>query len=644
MRFIYYGFFRKLAGPVLGLPRIWKRIIVLVIDASLCIFTVYFAFYLRLGYWVVPSTSDFFEPFIWAACIALALALPIFILSGLYLAIFRYSGLPALVTVTKAVCIYGLAYALIFSIIGVEGVPRTVGLLQPILLLLAVGLSRAIANIWLGGDYLSILKTSSLPSVLIYGAGSAGRQLAAAMANSSEMKVVGFLDDDPRLHGLVSHGLRIYNPVDLPALVNTLKVANVFLALPSLKRSERNQILGKLIHAKVSVRTLPGLVDLAQGKVTVADLRELDVEDLLERNAVGVDEGSIPLYVAGQVIMVTGAGGSIGSELCRQILQLQPRALVLVEHSEIALYEIHHELLQKIQALVSAGNSAIELLPILGSVTDERLMEEIIGAHQPHVIYHAAAYKHVPMVEANPFVGIKNNTIGTLNLARIAAKLNVPHFVLISTDKAVNPTNIMGASKRLAEMVLQAMADLRTNTIFTMVRFGNVLASSGSVIPKFREQIKAGGPVTVTDFRMTRYFMTIPEAAQLVVHAGAMAKGGEVFLLDMGEPVRILDLAKRMIELSGLEIRDEHNPHGEIEITEIGLRPGEKLYEELLISGEPSITSHPRIFKAREEFLTWIQMSEQIAKLETILDANDRDALALFLSEIVPGYQASETE
>lgn len=644
MRFIYYGFFRKLAGPVLALPRIWKRIIVLSVDVLLCIVTVYFAFYLRLGYWVSTSTTDFIDPFLWAAGISLGLALPIFILSGLYLAIFRYSGLPALVTVTKAVCIYGLGYALLFSLIGIEGVPRTVGLLQPLLLLLAVGLSRAFANIWLGGDYLSILKTSNLPRVLIYGAGSAGRQLAAAMANIPEMRVVGFLDDDPRLQGLVIHGLRIYNPEDLSSIVKTLKVANVFLALPSLRRSERNTILGRLIHAKVNVRTLPGLVDLAQGKVTVADLRELDVEDLLERSAVGVDEGSIPEYVAGQVIMVTGAGGSIGSELCRQIIQLHPRALVLVEHSEIALYEIHHELMKKNEALALAGNSEIQLTPILGSVIDEQLMKKIIGTHQPHVIYHAAAYKHVPMVEANPFVGMQNNTLGTLNLAKVASSLSVPHFVLISTDKAVNPTNVMGASKRLAEMVLQAMADLDTKTVFTMVRFGNVLASSGSVIPKFREQIKAGGPVTVTDFRMTRYFMTIPEAAQLVVHAGAMAKGGEVFLLDMGEPVRITDLAKRMIELSGLEIKDENHPHGEIEIIEIGLRPGEKLYEELLISGKPNSTSHPRIFKAREEFLTWEQMHEQLLRLESILKNNDRDALILFLSEIVPGYQASEIE
>jgi len=644
MRFFYYEFFRKLAGPALALSRVWKRIIVLAVDALLCIATVYFAFYLRLGYWVTVSTSAFIDPFIWAAGASLALALPVFILSGLYLAIFRYSGLPALVTVTKAVCIYGLPYALIFSVIGIGGVPKTVGILQPLLLLLAVGLSRAFANVWLGGDYLSILKTSNLPKVLIYGAGSAGRQLAAAMANSPEMRVVGYLDDDPRLQGLVIHGLRIYSPVDLPLLVNTLKVANVFLAMPSLKRSERNAILGNVIHAKVSVRTLPGLVDLAQGKVAVADLRELDVEDLLERSSVGVDEGSIPQYVAGQVIVVTGAGGSIGSELCRQIIQLKPQALVLVDHSEIALYEIHRELLQKLEVLTPAGNPSIQLLPILGSVTDEQSMETVISTYQPHIIYHAAAYKHVPMVEANPFEGLKNNTLGTLNLARIASKLKVPHFVLISTDKAVNPTNIMGASKRLAEMVLQAMTEFQTKTVFTMVRFGNVLASSGSVIPKFREQIKAGGPVTVTDFRMTRYFMTIPEAAQLVLHAGAMAKGGEVFLLDMGEPVRILDLAKRMIELSGLEIRDESNLQGAIEITEIGLRPGEKLYEELLISGELSTTSHPRIFKASEECLTWGQMHEQLLRLEIILNANDHNALTLFLSEIVPGYQASKIQ
>jgi FlaA1/EpsC-like NDP-sugar epimerase len=422
------------------------------------------------------------------------------------------------------------------------------------------------------------------------------------------------------------------------------KISNIFLALPSLKRHERNAVMEKFNHLKVSVRTLPGLVDLAQGKVQVSDLRELDVEDLLDRSAVGVDDGLIPSYLINQVVMVSGAGGSVGSELCRQIIQLQPSTLVLIDHSEIALYEIHRELLKKVKALTFLGKPSVRLLPILGSVTDEQLIEKTIITHRPHVIYHAAAYKHVPMVELNPFIGIKNNTLGTLNLAKLASKLEVPYFVLISTDKAVNPTNIMGASKRLAEMVLQAIADLQTKTIFTMVRFGNVLASSGSVIPMFREQIKNGGPVTVTDFRMTRYFMTISEAAQLVIHAGAMAKGGEVFLLDMGKPVRILDLAKKMIELSGLEIRDQNNPDGEIEIIEIGLRPGEKLYEELLISGQPSSTSHSRIFKADEEYLPWNRMHDQFLMLNTILNANDRDALVLFLSEIIPGYSAKEID
>jgi len=641
MRFIYHSFFRKFASLVLSLPRIWKRAIVLSLDILICIATVYFAFYLRLGYWVTSASVEFIYPFIWAAGISLALALPIFVLSGLYLAIFRYSGLPALMTIAKATCIYGIAYALLFSLIGFGGVPRTIGLLQPLLLLLAVGLSRALANIWLAGDYLSILKKSSLPKVLIYGAGSSGRQLAAAMANSHEMKVVGFLDDDSRLQGLVIQGLRIYSPDDLPSLVNTLKVGNIFLALPSLKRSQRNTILEKITYAKVSVRTLPSLVDLAQGKVTVADLRELDIEDLLDRSEVDIEDWPMPLCITDQVIIVTGAGGSIGSELCRQIILLQPRTLVLVEHSEIALYQIHNELMQKAKVFASIKGRSIDILPILGSVTDIQAMKSLIELHRPHTIYHTAAYKHVPMVEANAFEGIKNNTFGTLCLAQIALNLEVPQFVLISTDKAVNPTNVMGASKRLAEMVLQAMATLENKTTFTMVRFGNVLASSGSVIPKFREQIKAGGPVTITDRRMTRYFMTIPEAVQLIIHAGAMAKGGEVFLLDMGNPVRIIDLARRMIELSGLEIKDENNPNGEIEITEIGSRPGEKLYEELLISGHPIVTEHPRIFKAHEECLSWPQMQEAIQRLTTIVNSYDRDELDRFLDEIVPGFQSN---
>jgi FlaA1/EpsC-like NDP-sugar epimerase len=639
MRFLYHSFFRGLAQPVLRLPRIWKRVIVLLVDAVLCIVTTYFAFYLRLGYWVSAQSVHFYDPFIDACLISLALALPIFILSGLYLAIFRYSGLPALITVTKAVCVYGLTYAFIISLYGLDGIPRTVGLLQPLLLLLAVGASRAFANVWLGGSYLTILKNTELPRVLIYGAGSAGRQLAAAMANSHEVIITGFLDDNPRLQGHLINGLKIYNPENIQKLVKTLRVSTIFLALPSLTQAERNIALRKIEHAKVLVRTLPGLMDLAQGRVTVSDLKELDIDDLLARDVVGPDQNLLLRNVAGQVVLVTGAGGSIGSELCRQILRLQPKTLILLDHSELALYQVHEDLISKRDALSELSGFKANLVPVLGSVTDEEFVDAAVAGHKPHIIYHAAAYKHVPMVEANPFEGVKNNTFGTATISNVAAKYGVPHFVLISTDKAVRPTNVMGASKRLAEMVLQAKAAVSTKTIFTMVRFGNVLASSGSVIPKFRQQIKDGGPVTVTDFEMTRYFMTIQEAAQLVIQAGAMAKGGEVFLLDMGKPVRIYDLARRMIELSGLEVRDQEHPEGDIEIEEIGLRPGEKLYEELLISGNPEGTSHNRIFKAHEDLLSNDQMQERLERLRQILLNKDHVMLMNFLQEVIAGYQ-----
>lgn len=635
---LHLHLFRKFANVVLTYPRFWKRVIAVLSDALLCVLTVYFAFYLRLGYWVLFS-SDYIYACFWATITSLAFAFPAFIYFGLYHAIFRYSGLPALLAISKAVSLYGLAYALIYTVIGFAGVPRTIGLIQPLLLLLGIGASRALVNVWLGGAYLSILRAGGAPRALIYGAGAAGRQLAAALENGHEIEVAGFIDDNAQLQGQIMHGHKIYCPKDLPTLINQLKISNIFLALPSIRRFERNAILKKLLHLKVGIRTLPGLIELAQGKVTVSDLRDLDVEDLLERNSVGINENlQLINNIKERIIMVTGAGGSIGSELCRQIIYLEPKQLILVDHSEIAVYKIYEELSQKLQNLTPIRHPSISLLPILGSVVDGVAMEKIIDTYQPHIIYHAAAYKHVPLVEANPFEGIKNNTFGTLKLAKLASKLKVPYFVLVSTDKAVNPTNIMGASKRLAEMILQAFSFEETSTIFTIVRFGNVLASSGSVIPRFREQIKSGGPVTITDFRMTRYFMTIPEAALLVICAGSLAKGGEVFLLDMGEPVRIYDLAKKMIELSGYEVKDENNPKGDIEIIEIGLRPGEKLYEELLLSNFPEGTAHPRIYKGQEEFLPLDKLQCRLDELDEILASGDMAMLIKFLSDTVKGF------
>lgn len=604
--------------------------IVLAVDASLCVFTVWFAFYLRLGEFVALS-----GPALIATISSITIALPIFIISGLYRAIFRYSGWPALMTVNKAAAVYGLIFAALFTAIGFNGVPRTVGLIQPILLVFAVGGSRAVARYWLGGLYQNELKLANLPRVLIYGAGSAGRQLAAAMANSYEMRVVGFLDDDDRLHGHVLNGQPIFSPHDLPALVESLKVSDVLLALPSMNRKRRIEILEQIRNAHVLVRTLPSVTELAQGKVTISDLRDLDIDDLLGRESVTPNHILLGKNIVGKSVMVSGAGGSIGSELCRQIINLNPSHLLLIEQSEFALYEIHQELHAKLE------NSSTKLVPLLASVRDEERMHEIMSTWQPDTVYHAAAYKHVPLVEHNPAEGIKNNVLGTLTAAKAAIENGVSDFVLISTDKAVRPTNVMGASKRLAEMVLQALTVNSPNTKFSMVRFGNVLDSSGSVVPKFRKQLRDGGPITVTHADVTRYFMTIPEAAQLVIQAGAMARGGDVFVLDMGEPVKIMDLARRMIALSGLTVRDEQNPDGDIEIEITGLRPGEKLYEELLIGDNPQPTSHTRIMKAHEDFLPWAELEHKLGALQVALDINDVAVVRLILQQLVSGYMPS---
>ncbi|MBT8552458.1 polysaccharide biosynthesis protein [Polynucleobacter paneuropaeus] len=624
----------SLVMSILSLPRITKRLVVLWVDASLCVVTVWFAYYLRMGDWVSLRG----EPMV-AVLISLALALPIFVFCGLYRAIFRYSGWPALLTVAKAIFIYAFFYAVVIITAGFTGVPRTLGLIQPILLLLTVGFTRALASYWFGSSYRHQLKLGSVPKVLIYGAGSAGRQLAAALRNSHQMRVVGFLDDAKDLQGQVLNSIPIYPPSELTNLASSLLVNDVLLALPSASRQRRNEILGFIAKSKLAVRTLPSVTDLAKGRVTASDILELDVEDLLGRNQVTPNSDLLQKNINGKVIMVTGAGGSIGSELCRQIMTQNPDALILLEQNEFALYLIEQELRAKFSDAVN-----IKLIPALCSIRNEHRIKDLIRQYQPYVIFHAAAYKHVPLVEENPAEGVENNVLGTFTIAKIAKELGVARFVLISTDKAVRPTNIMGASKRLAEMILQALAATSSGTLFSMVRFGNVLDSSGSVVPKFRQQIKDGGPVTITDLRVTRFFMTIPEAAQLVIQAGAMSLGGDVFLLDMGEPIKIVELARRMIRLSGLELKDVDNPEGEIAIEEIGLRPGEKLYEELLISGEPEVTAHPRIFKSNEEFLAWDVLQKRLTILEQAIRSNDRLALINLLQELVPGYSRQELD
>jgi FlaA1/EpsC-like NDP-sugar epimerase len=627
----------RLSTSLIALPRPAKRLLALCLDAFLCALTVWMALCLRLDGWVSLEGSHW-----WAVALSWLIALPVFVMMGLYRAIFRYAGTTAMVTVVKAALIYGALYSAAITALALPDVPRAVGFLQPALLLLMVGASRAIARFVLSGVYLSKLKLKqgNLPKVLIYGAGSAGHQLATAISNSFEMRAVGFLDDDVRLHGQDLNGLRIYDPRQLASCVERLQASHVLLAIPSVSRTRRNEILEMTRRARVSVRTLPSLMEMANGLVRASDLRELDIEDLLGRDAVPPDVDLLGKNIRDKVVLVTGAGGSIGSELCRQIIKLSPKRLLLIESSEFALYAVHQELSQ----LLSAGNGhRVELIPLLATVLDADRMGNILRAWHPHTIYHAAAYKHVPMVEHNPIEGVKNNVLGTLTLARAAVACGVSDFVLISTDKAVRPTNVMGASKRLAEMVLQALAESKvaqpTKTRFSMVRFGNVLGSSGSVVPLFRRQIKSGGPLTLTHADITRYFMTLAEASQLVIQAGAMAKGGDVFVLDMGEPIRIYELAKSMVELSGLSLRDQANPNGDIEIQITGLRPGEKLFEELLIGDNPLPSTHPRIMTARDPFLPLAELMPRLEALTIAMETGNVVKVRNKLQALVPGYQ-----
>lgn len=616
-----------MVSSILSLPRYAKRLIALLLDVSFCILSIWLAYFLRLDEFIALSGNAFLP-----TLASIIIALPIFIFFGLYRSIFRYTGWPALLTVAQAVSVYALVFTSIFTAIGIEGVPRAVGIIQPILLLIFVGVSRVLARVWLGNRYSNLIKRIPRSKVFIYGAGVMGRQLAAALINSHEMQVLGFLDDDKQLQGHTINGKPVYDPRDLPDLVINLGINDVLLAMPRLSRHRRNEILNQICSSPVAVRTLPSLTDLVQGRVSISDLRDLDIDDLLGREPVTPNHFLLSKNIVDKVVLVTGAGGSIGSELCRQIMAIKPTKLLLVEQSEFALYEINQALQEK------SKSEKTVVVPLLASVQDYDRISEIISTWQPDTVYHAAAYKHVPLVEHNPAAGLKNNVLGTFYTAKAALENGVIDFVLISTDKAVRPTNVMGASKRLAEMVLQALAETSSDIRFSIVRFGNVLDSSGSVVPRFRKQIHEGGPVTVTDPEITRFFMTIPEAAQLVIQAGSMAKGGDVFVLDMGQPVKIVDLAKRMIELSGLSLKNEENPNGDIEIQFTGLRPGEKLYEELLIGENPETTDHPRIMKAKESFLPWSELEEQLNSLEIATDLNDVKVIRLLIQQLVSGY------
>ena len=635
---------------LLSLSRGNKRALVVTLDVVLALASVWLAFYLRIDQTKLPVHQQ-----IYPYALAPLLAVPIFIALGLYRAIFRYTGLAAMLEIVKAIVVYGCLYFAMLFIFNWNDVPRSLGLIQPLLFLILVGGSRAFARFWLAGTSGKVMRERG--RLLIYGAGEAGVQTASALAVSRQFSLQGFIDDDVTKIGGSINGIKIIGLQDVATAIERLGITDILLAIPSLGRSQRNDIITKLRVLPVHVRTLPGMGDLAAGRVTVQDIQELDVEDLLGRAPVPPDRSLLARNLSDKVVLVTGAGGSIGSELCRQIILEKPKQLVLLEHGEFALYSIHGEL----SGLCKEFELPVDIVPLLASVGNFGRLKEICQTYLPSTVYHAAAYKHVPLVESNPSEGVLNNVFGTLNMARAAMASKASHFVLISTDKAVRPTNVMGATKRMAELVLQALAnrqrlsfnlsdgslspELENTTIFSMVRFGNVLGSSGSVVPLFRKQLLNGGPITVTHADVTRYFMTIPEAAQLVLQAGAMAEGGDVFVLDMGEPVKILDLAKRMAQLSGQTIRDSQNPNGDIKITIMGLRPGEKLYEELLIGNDPKPTVHPRIMKANEDTVPWDILAPLLIKLRHAAVQNDTDALKLILTQWVQGYApASHSE
>lgn len=629
---------------VLELPRLNKQAIAALADICMSCMATWIAFSLRL------DTVHWPEGYQWHVYqLAPLLMLPIFVRLGLYRSVFRYTGIVAIVTIAKAVAIYGVVLFFLLVWLALPGVPRSLGVLQPLLVLVLVGGSRAFARLWLSRVDSSRrhLRQSRL---LVYGAGQLGAQIAEAMERRHQLVLFGFLEDDPELFGKTINGRRVYAASDAASLIEAYAITDVLLALPSISRTRRKEIIEKLRPFHVHIRSVPDMADLAQGKVTVADEHELDILDLLGRDPVQPNPTLIGRNITNKVVLVTGAGGSIGSELCRQILDSAPSKLLLLDHNEYNLYTIHRDLEQRLARL----GVTTELVPLLGSVRNYARLTHIFRTWHPRTVYHAAAYKHVPLVEHNPVEGIINNVFGTYYLARAAIENNVCDYVLISTDKAVRPTNIMGASKRLAEMILQSLSDTeaprfidqprnapgaRNTTRFSMVRFGNVLGSSGSVVPLFREQIKAGGPITVTDPEVTRYFMLIPEAVQLVLQAGAMTEGGDVFVLDMGDPVKISDLARRMVELSGMTVRDEHRPDGDIEIQVIGLRPGEKLYEELLIGEHPRPTAHPRIMTAHEDFIAWDRLSAVLEQLRAALEENDIDTIRSVLHTVVTGYQ-----
>lgn len=586
----------------LSAPRQVKRIVSVAYDSLAIVISFYLAYALRMGNVYI----DFDRPLILCLLFTLGVSIYTFVRMGLYRAILRYMTQQAMTTIFAGIIISSLAMALSGFFLHAF-LPRSVPIIYIFTTLILIGVPRlAFRNV------VKMITPKGNINVVIYGAGETGNNLATQLQLSGEFNPVAFVDDNPKLHGSVLSGIKIYHPRQLEGIIQQNSVTRILLALGDLNRQERVRIIRYLEPLLVQVQTIPPVTDIVRGVARINELRNIQIEDLLGRDPVEPDPLLMSKNTTGKVVMVTGAGGSIGSELCRQLIKLHPQKIILFEQNEFNLYRIEKEL----NTIQSASENLVELVSLLGSVQNFSLLDLVMRQFDVHSVYHAAAYKHVPMVEQNLIEGIKNNLFGTKNTADAALKNNVKNFVLVSTDKAVRPTNIMGASKRLAELVLQDLASRPSKTIFSIVRFGNVLDSSGSVVPRFREQINKGGPITVTHKDIVRYFMTISEAAQLVIQSASIAKGGDVFVLDMGEPVKILDLAREMALLSGLSIKDETNPNGNIEIIFTGLRAGEKLYEELICGENCEGTVHPRIMRAQEKKMLSSDLENLLAQAE----------------------------
>lgn len=621
---------------LLSLDRRAKRAIVIGTDIAICVVAVFVAMSLRVGALSFP----FGPPAIFCA-VAVPLFLAVFWLRGVYRVIFRFSGGNTILHLAQAVAIYAIPIVGIFMIGHVAGVPRTVAILQPVFFFLGISVARLVGR-YIFIDFLSAHGfTGGVKRVMIYGAGGAGQQLALSLRHDPGLMLIIYTDDDERLDGQRLDGVEIVHSGKLDWAIERFAIDTILLAVPNASQSRRAEIVQNLQKYGIHVKTLPNMQQLVDGTVSASDLREIQLEDLLGREPVPPNELLLSKSIFGKTVLVTGAGGSIGSELARQILRLRPERLVLAEMTEHALYQIEADLRE---AMAGLSGASIDIVPELVNLVDVGATDRLFARIRPHTVFHAAAYKHVPLVEANRLSGLKNNILGTWNAAHAARREGVERFVLISTDKAVRPTNVMGASKRICELVLQALAQEAGSTRFAMVRFGNVLGSSGSVVPRFERQIREGGPVTLTHRDVTRYFMTIPEAAQLVIQAGAMADGGEVYLLDMGEPVKIIDLARTMIRLCGRSVRDENNPTGEIEIEEVGLRPGEKLYEELLIDSESAPTTNPRINRATERALDFDTLSKSLEELTHVLEQGDVEGAMAVMRYLVPEYSTPEQQ